>query len=137
MAKNTAAVLDESIEPTEEEITPKQVINEGIVRVVEATGIDSSKARYKAMRAIAFQAFVNAIENGEFDSLVEEALANVDALPAGWELERGAKEETPAKTTAKRPSKKTPAKKTAAKKTEGEAPAKKTSTSRRRPSRKA
>lgn len=128
--KNTAAVLDEEIEGTEaSEPTPKQIINEGIARVVETTGIDIQKARYKAMRAIAFQAFVEAIEADDFDALVDRALANIDELPAGWEIEKTAKGEEP---KAKKPAAKKPAaKKAPAKK----APAKATSTTRRRPKR--
>lgn len=103
MAKNTAAVLDESIEAEiEAELTPKQIINEGIGRVVEATGIDIQKSRYKAMRAIAYQAFVEAIESEDFDGLVDRAIQNADSLPSGWELERAKKaEETPTPAKAK------------------------------------
>lgn len=98
-----AAVLeDETVEAEVEETTEpttKQVINEGIARVIEATGIDVQKNRYKAMRAIAFQAFANAIADGTFDDLVDEAIANIDELPAGWEIERPAKDDAPAKAT--------------------------------------
>lgn len=133
MAKNTAAVLDEELETTEAELTTKQVINEGIARVIEATGIDVQKNRYKAMRAIAFEAFAQAIEAGTFDELVDQAIANVDELPAGWEIERSAPvEEKPAKAAPKKaaakPAAKAPAKKAPAK----AAPAK---TARKRPTR--
>lgn len=133
MAKNTAAVLDEELETTEVELTTKQVINEGISRVIEATGIDVQKNRYKAMRAIAFEAFAQAIEAGTFDELVDQAIANVDELPAGWEIERSAPvEEKPAKAAPKKaaakPAAKAPAKKAPAK----AAPAK---TARKRPTR--
>lgn len=114
--KNTAAVLDEELEATEAEVTEKQIISDGIVSVVEATGIDVQKSRYKAMRAIAFQAFVEAIENDDFEGLVERAIINVDALPTGWEIEKPAKEDAPAK--AKKPA----AKKTAAAKAPAKAP---------------
>lgn len=120
--KTKAAVLDETldVEETEElELTTKQIINEGIARVIDATGIDVQKNRYKAMRAIAFQAFANAIAAGEFDALVDEAIENVDELPAGWEIERSEKDEAPAKA----PVKKAPAK--AAEKAPAKAPAKK------------
>ena len=43
----------EEVEVQETELTPKQVINSGIENVVKATGVDTQKARYKAMRAIA------------------------------------------------------------------------------------
>lgn len=92
-------------EPTEQQ-TPQQIVNEGIARVIEATGIDIQKSRYKAQRAIAWQAFVEAIEAGDFEGLVNRAIANVGALPSGWEIEVPAKPEpvaAPAKkaTTAK------------------------------------
>lgn len=136
MARTKAAVLDTELDETEVESAPaepttKQLINDGIAAVIEATGIDVQKNRYKAMRAIAFQAFSNAIADGTFDELVDEAIANIDSLPSGWEIERVAKDEAPAKPAAKKaPVKaaaKTPAK-TAAK------PAAKAST-RKRPTR--
>lgn len=134
MAKNTAAVLDEELETeVEQDLTAKQVINEGIARVIDATGIDVQKNRYKAMRAIAFQAFVEAIESDDFDGLVDRAIANVDELPAGWEIERSAPVEA-------KPTKAAPKK--AAAKTATKAPAKKasakaapTKTARKRPTR--
>jgi hypothetical protein len=105
--RSKAAVLDteldieDVVEEAVAEPTEKQIINDGIVRVVESTGIDVQKNRYKAMRAIAFQAFSNAIADGTFDELVDEAIANVDNLPAGWEIERGEKAEAPVKAPAK------------------------------------
>jgi hypothetical protein len=129
-----AAVLEET-EEVEVELTAKQVINEGIARVIDATGIDVQKNRYKAMRAIAFEAFAQAIEAGTFDDLVDAAIANIDELPAGWEVERPVKEEVkkaPTKsakaTPAKSASKAAPTKGAAAK------PAAKTG-ARRRPTR--
>jgi hypothetical protein len=91
--KNTT--VEEVEETVEAELTEKQVINEGIARVIEATGIDVQKNRYKAMRAIAFQAFSNAIADGSFDDLVTEAIDNIDNLPSGWEIERTEKVEAP------------------------------------------
>lgn len=67
--------------------TPQQVVNEGILKVVTATGIDGQKNRYKAIRAIAWQAFANSIDAGTFGKLVDRAIANVGALPSGWEVE--------------------------------------------------
>jgi hypothetical protein len=90
--KNTtkaAVVEDETTETAE--LTPLQIVNEGIVRVIEAHGIDVQKNRYKAMRAIAWQAFVESIEAGDFDGLVERASGKVDSLPSGWEIEAPAK----------------------------------------------
>lgn len=133
-SKNTAAVLDEELETEVEELTTKQVINEGIARVIEATGIDVQKNRYKAMRAIAFEAFAQAIEAGTFDELVDQAIANVDELPTGWEIEKPVSDEAPAKPKA--------APKKAAAKTATKAPAKKApakaapaKTARKRPTR--
>ncbi|QWS69706.1 hypothetical protein SEA_WILLIAMSTRONG_39 [Microbacterium phage WilliamStrong] len=105
MARSTkAAVLDETVEETTVEQTPKQIINEGISTFLEGAGLDVQHARYKVMRAIAFQAFSDRIEEGTFDQLVEDAIANADSLPSGWELERSAKEEAakPAKATARK-----------------------------------
>jgi ribosomal protein L12E/L44/L45/RPP1/RPP2 len=129
MAKNTAAVLDESLDEAEVELTPKQIINTGITQVLESSGIDVQHSRYKAMRAIAYQAFVNAIEDGSFDELVEQAIANADDLPSGWELERAAKVEAekPAPKAVK--ATKAPAKKATAKSTST------TTKARRRPTR--
>ena len=56
-AKNALAASDKTAQ-----ITPQQVVNDGILKVIAATGIDVQKNRYKAMRAIAWQAFANAIE---------------------------------------------------------------------------
>lgn len=129
--KNTPAVLDESIEAeVEAELTPKQIINEAIGRVVEGVGIDVQKNRYKAMRAIAFQAFTEAIESGDFDALVDRAIKNVDNLPSGWEIERVEKAEP-----VKAPAKKAAATKAPAKaKTATKAPAK-AAAGRKRPTR--
>jgi hypothetical protein len=102
-----AAVLE--VDTAEVEVTAKSVINEGIARVIEATGIDVQKNRYKAMRAIAFEAFAQAIKAGDFDALVNRAIANVDQLPSGWEIKAPvavAPKPTPAKNV--------PVKKTAA-----------------------
>ena len=82
----------EATQPTEAaEPTPLQIVNGGIAKVIEAHGIDVQKNRYKAMRAIAWQAFVERIEAGEFDALVQRASANVNELPSGWEIEPPAK----------------------------------------------
>ncbi|USH44787.1 hypothetical protein SEA_JUANYO_38 [Microbacterium phage Juanyo] len=132
MARKTqAAVLDETVEETEVEQTPKQIINEGISRFLEGAGLEVQHARYKVMRAIAYQAFVNAINEGTFDELVDEAIANADELPSGWELERAPKEDAPAK-PAKAPAK-TAAKKAPAKAAPAKAAAK--PAARKRPTR--
>lgn len=136
MAKETAAALDEELEANEP--TAKQIINEGITRAVESLGVDLQKSRYKAMRAIAFQAFLEAIESGDFDRLVDDAVANSDELPSGWEVERQeVAEAAPAKKAPakKAPAKKAPAKKAPAAKAADKAPVSKKAGARRRPAR--
>ncbi|AUX83064.1 hypothetical protein PBI_POCKET_39 [Microbacterium phage Pocket] len=108
-----AAVLEDEVVETEStEPTLKQIVNEGIVKVIDATGIDIQKNRYKAMRAIAWQAFVEAIEGDDFEGLVDRAIANVDELPTGWEIEKPAGEE-PKPVAKAAPAKKAPAAKAA------------------------
>lgn len=116
-ASTKAAVLEDDATETEAELTAKQVINDGIARVIEATGIDVQKNRYKAMRAIAFEAFAQAIEAGTFDDLVDSAIENIDELPSGWEIERSEKAPAPvkAKAPAAKAATKAPAKTAAAK----------------------
>lgn len=95
--------------------TDKDIVDAGINRMVEALGIDVQKARYKAMRAIAWQAFIEYIDEDIFDDLVERAITNAPDLPSGWELARPvakkaakpAAKKSPKKTT-KNPSKKAP-----------------------------
>ena len=99
--------------------TDKDIVDAGINRMVEALGIDVQKARYKAMRAIAWQAFIEYIDEDIFDDLVERAIINAPDLPSGWELVRpvAKKDAKPAtkksskkttKKTTKKPSKKDP-----------------------------
>ena len=126
MAK-PAVLEDDNIET---ELTPKQVINDGIARFIEETGIDGQKARYKAQRAIAFQAFIESIDAEDFDALVDRAIAGADELPAGWGLERTVAE--PKEEAA--PKAKRPAAKKAAAKPAAKTPAK--AAGRRRPARK-
>ena len=136
MAKTStkAAVLEDTTEAeTETEASVKQIINGAITRVLESTSVPGQHNRYKAMRAIAFQAFSNAIDDGTFDDLVDEAITNVDALPSGWELERVAKVEAkPAKAKASTKSASTATKAKVAKTSTKSAPAK---AARRRPTR--
>lgn len=98
--KNTSTAPEKTAQPT-----PQQIVNEGILKVVAATGIDVQKNRYKGMRAIAWQAFANAIDAGTFDKLVAQAIVNVGELPSGWEIEAPANvapKSAPAKKTAAR-----------------------------------
>jgi hypothetical protein len=117
------------------ELTPLQAVEAGIKQVVADHDINIQKSKYKAMRAIAWQAFVEAIEAGDFDALVERASANVGDLPAGWELDAArkpapkatAKKPAPVKAEAAEkpaPTKKAPAKKPAAKPAPRRRPAK-------------
>ena len=122
------AQVTEEVEVVETVFTPKSVINEGVLKVIEATGVDTQKARYKAMRAIAYQAFLEAIEGDDFDGLVDRAIAGADELPTGWTLERAAKAEVAEKPEAKPTARKAPARKPAA--------AEKATPARRRPARK-
>jgi len=71
------------------ETTVKQVVNERIARVIEVTGIDVQKNRYKAMRAIAFESFVQTIGAGKFHALIDAAVANIGSLPSGWRSKLG------------------------------------------------
>lgn len=125
--RSTAPVEEIEADEVTAEPTAKQLINAGIDRVVEATGVDSQKARYKAMRAIAFTAFIQAIEDGTFDDLVESAIAEADNLPTGWQLERSVAAEKPVKAAS--------AKKAPAKAAAKPATATKTATTRKRPTR--
>lgn len=106
-------------------VDTKQTIKEGVDSFIDSTGIDGGHHRYKAIRAIAYQAFSEAVESGDFDALVKRALKNVDSLPVGWGLERSVAAEKPAR---KAPAKKAPAK------AASKAPAKKTA-ARKRPTR--
>lgn len=125
-----AAVLDKSIDAEVEEAVEasvKQIIADGITRFSDSVTVTGQHFRYKSLRAIAYQAFSNAIAAGEFDDLVDEAIANVDELPFGWEVERGEKEEAPAKPAPAKATKASAVKTTAktTTKTPAKAPAKK------------
>ena len=129
----------EEVEDIEvQEPTVERIINDAIVQVVEDQGLDGQKARYKAMRAMAYVAMSNIITTeGNLDGLVQETLDSVDDLPYGWTLEKMAKvDAAPDKlaTAAKTPAKKAPAK-APAKAPVRKAPAK--ATPRKRPARKA
>lgn len=68
------------------EPTIKSIIEAGISRFVEEANVDNQKARYKAQRAIAFQAFKELVESDEFDAVIDRALENAEELPSGWTL---------------------------------------------------
>lgn len=82
-ARKTKAAAKAQVEET---TTLKSEIEAGISKFVEATGLDNQKARYKAQRAIAFQAFSELVESGEFDALIDRALENINELPSGWTI---------------------------------------------------
>jgi len=82
-ARKTKAEAKAQVEET---TTMKSEIEAGISKFVEATGLDNQKARYKAQRAIAFQAFSELVESGEFDALIDRALENINELPSGWTI---------------------------------------------------
>lgn len=76
-------------EPKKEspEMEARRLIEAGISRFVEELGLDNQKARYKAQRAIAFQAFLEALDENEFEALVDRAIENAEDLPHGWSVE--------------------------------------------------
>ncbi|WNM68011.1 hypothetical protein SEA_SIRVICTOR_39 [Microbacterium phage SirVictor] len=119
-SKNTAAVLDEELEGTEAEASHKATIEEAIQQVVETFGVSVKRSRLKGLRALAYFAFVNAINDGTLDDLVAQTIDGVDELPTGWTLERAARAEKAEKPAPA----KAPAKKTAAAKAPAKAPAK-------------
>lgn len=69
-----AAQFDEALE----------TIEEAIQQVVNTFGVTVQRARLKGIRALAYQAFVESIEAGDFDNLVQRAIGNVGNLPTGW-----------------------------------------------------
>lgn len=84
--KTARKTKDAAKAQVEETNTMKAEIEAGISKFVEATGLDNQKARYKAQRAIAFQAFSELVESGEFDALIDRALENINELPSGWTI---------------------------------------------------
>lgn len=86
MASKSTTIKDIETVEQAEAAELLDIVSAGIMQVVEAHGIDVQKNRYKAMRAIAWQSFVESIEAGNFDALVARASANVGALPSGWEI---------------------------------------------------
>ncbi|AVJ49936.1 hypothetical protein FDJ43_gp38 [Microbacterium phage Koji] len=137
--KNTAAVLDEELEGTEETPSHKATIEEAIQQVVETFGVSVKRSRLKGLRALAYFAFVNAINEGTLDDLVAQTIEGVDELPTGWTLERASRAEKAEKPA---PAKKAPAKKPTAAKAPAKTAAKKApakaapaKTARKRPTR--
>lgn len=100
---------DEAIEEikAEEELAIhlKDLINRGIDKAVDELMTEGSHHRYKAMRAIAYQAFLEYLENDDFDRLVDTAIENAPKLPAGWTTQPKNQK------TEKKPNRNQPAKK--------------------------
>lgn len=61
----------------------KQAINEALETISEKAGF-GPREQYKALRGLAFQAFGQLIEDGEFKQLVKDAQLNAKHLPRGW-----------------------------------------------------
>lgn len=104
--------------------TDKSIVEAGINRVVDSLGLDVQKAKYKAMRAIAWQAFIEYIDIDDFEDLVNRAIENSADLPTGWEVAKSVKK-APAKKTNKTEGS---VEKSPAKKSPKKAPAKKEET---------
>lgn len=58
-------------------------IEEAIQQVVNTFGVTVQRGRLKGIRALAYRAFVDSIEAGDFDNVVQRAIGNVDNLPTG------------------------------------------------------
>lgn len=125
----------------------KQTINAALETISEKAGF-GPREQYKALRGLAFQAFGQLIESGEFKQLVKDAQLNAKDLPRGWGMVSQAdREATEDDEAEEKPAKKAPAKKPAKKAStkaavleddedgEDEAPAK-PAARRRRPARK-
>lgn len=59
-------------------------IEAAIQQVVDTFGVTVQRARLKGIRALAYQALVEAIEAGDLEALTQRAIGNVDNLPTGW-----------------------------------------------------
>lgn len=77
----------------------KQAINEALEAVSEKAGF-GPREQYKALRGLAFQAFGQLIEAGEFKQLVKDAQLNAKHLPRGWGMTSQADREAAAEAEA-------------------------------------
>lgn len=93
----------------------KQTINDALETISEKAGF-GPREQYKALRGLAFQAFGQLIEAGEFKQLVKDAQLNAKHLPRGWGMVSQADREEAAEEVTEAPVKKTAAKKAPAKK---------------------
>lgn len=82
----TPVVEQDVTEEVEETANYKSLIDNMIDKVVKETGVEGQKNRQKAMRAIAYQAFCELIDSGQFSSVTIRALENAENLPHGWKL---------------------------------------------------
>lgn len=116
----------------------KETINSALKAISEKQGF-GPREEYKALRGLAFQAFGQLIESGEFKQLVKDAQLNAKHLPRGWGMVSQADREAAEADGVENEPKPKATRKTAAKKVEEveeveeEAPAPK---KRRRPTRK-
>lgn len=118
----------------------KQTINAALETISEKAGF-GPREQYKALRGLAFQAFGQLIESGEFKQLVKDAQLNAKDLPRGWgmvsQADREAAEGDEAEEKpVKKPVKKASAKKAAPVEDEGNEEEAKPAARRRRPARK-
>lgn len=91
----------------------KTTINDALETISEKFGF-GPREQYKALRGLAFQAFGQLIESGEFKQLVKDAQVNAKHLPRGWGMTSQAdREAAEAEETEEKPAKKTTAKKAA------------------------
>lgn len=105
----------------------KTTINDALETISEKAGF-GPREQYKALRGLAFQAFGQLIESGEFKQLVKDAQLNAKHLPRGWGMtsqadrEAAEADEVDEKPAAKAaPAKKASAKKAAPAEEEAEA----------------
>lgn len=82
----TPVVEQDVTEEVEETTNYKSLIDNMIDKVVKETGVEGQKNRQKAMRAIAYQAFCELIDSGQFSAVTIRALENAGNLPHGWKL---------------------------------------------------
>lgn len=103
MATKTTTIKDIETVEQAEAAELLDIVDAGIKAIVATHSINIQKNRYKAMRAIAWQAFVESIEAGDFDALVERASATVGTLPSGWEIKVPEKAAPAPEPAAKKP----------------------------------
>ena len=84
----------------------KTTINDALETISEKAGFGPRES-YKALRGLAFQAFGQLIESGEFKQLVKDAQLNAKHLPRGWGMiSQADREAAEAEETDEKPAKK-------------------------------